>query len=214
MSAREPADVERLRAALAARRVEVHPAEPADAGRIFDAVHGELSAEERAAIVDASIDDADAAEVWRLAMELRLPQEATHASARHAPWRWLAVAAAVALTVGLGWQIGWKRGADAPIYRGVDERTIGSLLPADSAVPRQAPVLRWTPIEGARYRIRVLTADLEPLDEASDLAVAEYALPPEVAARVPAGATVLWQVEADVPGEATVVSPTFATRLQ
>lgn len=206
--------MERLRAALASLPPEPDAGAPADAGRIFDAVHGELSAVEREAIVDATVDDADAAEAWRLAMDLGPAPAAVVAPARGVPWKWLGIAAVLTLAVGVGWQVGSRRTDEAPIYRSVDGRTIASLLPAGGTLPRQTPVLRWTAIDGARYTVRVLAADLEPLDEATGLTIAEYTLPPEVVSRVPAGSAVLWQVEADVPGETTVVSPTFSTRLQ
>ena len=56
-----------------ARRWRLSPARAADPRipeRVFDALHGNLSAEERRAVVDELVLNADAAEAWRLAREL------------------------------------------------------------------------------------------------------------------------------------------------
>lgn len=213
-------DVDRLRAALAARERGPAGRGPVEAGRIFDAVHGRMAPDERLAIVDDTLEDPEAAEAWRLAADLAPPIAPSAAGGRSDPtpgpvrssWTWLAMAAALVLAVGAGWQqLNTRRLDTAPTYRGGDARVIQSRL--SDVVPRASAVLRWTAIEGARYRVRVFTADLQLLDDAPDLAAAEYALPGAVVDRVPAGASVLWQVEATVSGEAPVVSPTFSTRL-
>jgi len=61
----EPADVARLRAALASVRGDGQS--PVDAERIFDALHGRLTVEERQAVVEELLSNPDAAEAWRLA---------------------------------------------------------------------------------------------------------------------------------------------------
>jgi hypothetical protein len=214
VSAPEPPDLDRLRAALAASAATDSRIDP---GRMFDALHGELSSEERQALVDAIADDPEALEAWRLAMELT-PGPAASVPARSvgrtSTWKWLGIAAALVLSVGLAWQLlaPWRR-AEPPVYRSVDGRSIASELPDGVPLSRTAPVLRWTAIDEARYRIRVFTVDLQPLAEASDLSAPAYSLPPEVVSRLAGGAVVLWQVEAISP-EGTVVSPTFTTRLQ
>jgi hypothetical protein len=221
VSTHEPADVERLRAALASLAAEPggdggEEAPAVDAGRIFDALYGELGDEARQAVVDATVTDADAAEAWRLAAELAPDRPATVESApRSISWTWLGLAAALVLAVGLGWQqLALLRTGETPVYRGGDGRTIGSLLPAGAPLSRQSPVLRWTPIEGARYRVRVLTSSLELLEEAADLGVPQYTVSADVVSRLPSGATLLWQVEAAVAGTTPVTSPTFTVQLQ
>lgn len=214
MSAPEPADLERLRAALAASTGGQSPVDP---GRIFDAVHGDLSSEERQALVAEIADDPEALEAWRLAMELApgpaasAPGSVPRASST---WKWLGVAAALLLSVGLAWQLlGPWRQSGPPVYRGLDPLRIASLLPEGEPLSREAPILRWTAIDQARYRVRVFAADLQPLTEATDLTAPAYPLPPDVVSRLPGGAVLLWQVEANT-AEGTVVSPTFSTRLQ
>ena len=117
------------------------------------------------------------------------------------------------LVVAAAWQFQpWR--SDPPVYRGAEPRSIASLLPAGDRLSREQPVLRWTALDGARYRVRVLTPELDLLDEAEDLAAPEYRLPPDVLQRIPAGGRMLWQVEARVPGTAAVVSPTFSVQLE
>ena len=117
------------------------------------------------------------------------------------------------LMVAAAWQFQpWR--SEPPVYRSAEPRSIASLLPPGDRLSREQPVLRWTALDGARYRVRVLTPDLDVLDEAEDLAAPEYRLPPAVLQRVPAGGRILWQVEARVPGTAAVVSPTFSVRLE
>lgn len=213
MSAPEPADVERLRAALAAANGE--PASQVDPGRIFDALHGDLSDQERQALIDEMAGDPEALEAWRLAMELA-PTPVSAVSPRPAPaWKWLGIAAGLLLSVGLAWQLAapWRQ-AEAPVYRSIDPRSIASLLPEGEPLSRAEPVLRWTAIDNARYRVRVFTADLQPLAEAADLLTPTYRLPADLVNRLPGNAVVLWQAEADAPGAATIVSPTFTARLQ
>ena len=217
MSAPESPDVERLRAAFASLRDE--KGSPADAERIFTALHGEMNAEEREAIVEELATNADAAEVWRLAMELT-PEPALERPAtpdqQGLDWRtWLPIAAALFLMVGVGWQfVGQWNETEPPAYRTIDQRSIRSELPPDVPLSRSNPVLRWSAIEGARYRLRVLTPALEPVEEAEDLTVPEYRVSEAALERFPPGAQLLWQVEARVPGSPSVASPTFTLRLE
>ncbi len=206
MSAAEPPrDVERLRAALE-RLGEDGDWPEVDAERIYAALHGDMSATERRDVVDELIRNPRAAAAWRLARELAPDKEAT----AHGPrtWRWMSVAAAVVLMVGVAWLFR-PSPPQAPVYRGAEPRSVASLLAADAPLPRAQPILRWTALEGARYRLRVLSPDLDLLEEADNLEQAEYRLAPGVVAAVPPGGRLLWQVEARVPGTSTVVSPTF-----
>ena len=214
MSATEPTDVARLRAALASLQSEA--GKTIDAGRIFDALHGDVTAEERRALVDELIANPDAAEAWRLAQELAPPASAASVTpADRRAWRWWSAAAAAVLAVVAVWQVAdpW-RSADPPGYRSTEQRAIASLLPADLPLSRSAPVLRWTGIDGARYRVTVLTPALDVVEEANNLSPPEYTLSADVLARLPAGSQLLWQVEARVAGEGNIVSPTFTVRVE
>ena len=214
MSSSEPADVARLRAALASLHGE--EGNPVDAGRIFDALHGDVTAQERRAMVDELIANPDAAEAWRLAQELAPPASARSAvPLDRGSWGWWSAAAVALLVLGAAWQFAnpW-RSVEAPAYRSTEQRTIASLLPPGQALSRTTPVLRWTSIEGARYHVTVLTPALEVIDEANDLSAPEYTLNADVLARLPPGAQLLWQVEARIAGEGGIVSPTFTVRVE
>ncbi len=204
----EPHDVTRFREALASLADE--PGWPeADTERVFSALHGDMRPEQRRAVVDELIQNPQAAAAWQLARELE-PREPKGMFAL--PWRWMSMAAMLMLVIGTAWAI-LPRQSEAPAYRGGEARTIGSLLP-DDVLSRAEPVLRWTGLEGARYRVRVLTPELEPLDEAEGLVVPEYRLREDVLAMVPAGSRILWQVEAGVRGTPPVVSLTFNTQVE
>ena len=214
MSSSEPADVARLRAALASLGGDAGT--PVDAGRIFDALYGDLPAEERRAVVDELITNPDAAEAWRLAQDLAPPASATLAMpVVGGAWRWWTVAAVVALALGVASQFvdPW-RSVEPPGYRSTEQRAIASLLPSGQPLSRNNPVLRWTGIDGARYRLTVLTPALEVIEEAGNLTTPEYTVSADAMARFPSGTQLLWQVEARFSGEGSIVSPTFSVRVE
>ena len=194
MSAKEPKDVARLREAFASIEGE-GASDPVDAERIFDALHGDVSPAERHAVIEQLVTNPAAAAAWRLAREMApghcAGQRAGPCSRRNAgdprTWKWMAVAAAAVLAVGLGWQLMLSRGADAPAYRSVESRAITSALEPGAELSRARPVLRWTGIDGARYRVRVLTADLQVLEESAETSAREYTLSQETLARIPPG---------------------------
>ena len=185
-----------------------------DAERIFDALYGDLGVEERRAVVEELTRDPDAAEAWRLAQELTPVDVSITSSPLVSVWKWVAVAAAVLLVVGLGWNGFDSPATNEPTYRSGEPHAIASTLPPEEALSRTQATLRWTAIEGARYRIRVLTPELEVLELADDLTAAQYTVTPSALRRVPSGGPILWQVEARVPGRASIVSPTFTARVE
>jgi hypothetical protein len=209
----DPNDVARLREALAS--LAGKGSGSVDPERVFDALHGNLSAEERRAVVDELVVNPDAAETWRLARELAPEPAAAAVPTGRETWRWLSIAAAAVLAVGLAWRfLGPPGSPEEPAYRSVEQRTITSLLPQGAVLSRTQPVLRWTAVEGARYRVRVLTSDLEVLQETGELTGPEYTLSADVLRRIPSGGQFLWQVEGRVRGSAAIVSPTFNTRVE
>ena len=219
VSAEEPKDVARLREAFASIEGD-GASDPVDAERIFDALHGDMSPAERHVIIEQLVSNPAAASAWRLAREMG--PDATQESAldpapeerrRSAQWHLLSVAAAAVLAVGIGWQLMQWRGTDAPAYRSVESRSIASALEPGSDLSRARPVLRWTGIDGARYRVRVLTADLQVLEESPETLAPEYTLDQETLARIPPATQILWQVEAHIPGEVVITSPTFSNRV-
>jgi hypothetical protein len=228
MSAPEPPDLARLRAAFAslADQPDQRGWPPADAERVFTALHGDMSAEERRAVIEELVRYPDAAAVWRLARELT-PEQAmakmnATAAAYAAPARrwnqartWLSIAAAALLLITLGglWQLQSMRRTDTPAYRSAAS-AIASRLPPGQPLSRANPVLRWTEIADARYHVRVLTPSLDLLDEADEIREPAYRLREDVLRRIPSGGEILWQVEAIVPGRASAASPTFSVRVE
>ena len=215
MSAMDPDETTRLREAFASVSGGKPDGGTADAGRIFDAVHGEMSVEERRAIVEELALDADAAEAWRLARELAPEPVPARVAPRQDAWKWLSIAAAMVLAAGLGWRLIGPGGPTAvPGYRGGEQRAIASALPQGVPLSRARPTLQWTPLEGARYRVRVLTPELAVLVESGELTTPAYTLSEDVLRRVTPGAVILWQVEARTADNAVVASPTFSVALE
>jgi hypothetical protein len=213
VSAADPPDLARLRAALAASRGP--DTAEADAARVYAAVHGTMSTDERQAAVDEMLTTADGVEVWALAKELAPTEMRSVAVPSSSAWRWLPLAATLAITIGGGWFVFKPAGSgETPAYRSIEGTAIASALPERTRLPRANAVLRWTPLEGARYRVRVLSPALEPIDEASNLTTAEYRVRPEVLQALAPGTMVFWQVEARIPGRAIVVSPTFSVQVE
>lgn len=194
---------------------------------IWMAVSGRLSRARLGEVIDHALACDACGTVWRLAREMA----AEAADGREAPAAvmgtvsrkgllrsrsgWLMAAAAIMLVMSaVVWQL--RRG-ETPFtseFRSGDQGTIESLLPADRPLPRAEPVLRWSGPEGARYDLRVATADLKVLATARDLQAREYRLPAEKVAALPGGAELLWQVEATTPDGRRITSKTFVTRLQ
>ena len=106
---------------------------------------------------------------------------------RFGQWRPLAAAAALAAclvaAVGL-YRTGEVGPQQPPTYREAEHAGIRSLLPAGQALPRQAAVLRWSPVSGAvSYDVQVSTDDLQPVATAKGQTAAEYRLAGERPAR-------------------------------
>lgn len=219
MSRFEHDDVEHLRAALAALADEEQWPEP-DLERIYAALHGDLDVVQRRRVVEELAHNPRAALAWRLAHDIApdtVGAAAVHAlhlgPTRPGSWLWLAAAASVLLVAGLGVFLRLPE-REVPAYRGTDERRIESQLRPDVPLTRAAPVLRWTQVDGARYRVRVLTSELALLEEAEDLTTAEHRVADTTLRRLRAGDRLLWQVEARVPGRAPITSPTFTARVE
>jgi hypothetical protein len=132
--------------------------------------------------------------------------------------QWRPLAAAAALAAGLLIAVGVYRTqqpVQPSIYRGAPHAGISSLLPQGQALPREAAVLRWSPLAGAvSYDVQVSTEDLRPVTTAKSQTGTEYRIPPSALAGLPAGARILWQVEAVRPDGTHENSPTFVTAVK
>ncbi|HSS50422.1 MAG TPA: hypothetical protein VLX28_15905 [Thermoanaerobaculia bacterium] len=224
-------ELARLRAAFAAPADDSPAAEDCPSPEtIWSAVRGELPPQALREVVDHTARCAACAEDWRLAVEVNRQAEAEEETA---PGRipdnvitgrfgrlgnWRSVAAAAALAAGLLVAVGIYREAvvpSPPTYRASQESTVRSLLAPGQALPRQAAILRWTPVAGATsYDVSVSTEDLRQVASTHGQTAAAYQLPKEALASLPPGAKLLWQVDAVFPDGHRVTSPTFTTPLQ
>ncbi len=217
----------RLRAAFRARTSRTAP--PGDhvpAEDLWSAVRGELSAEERRAIVDHTASCPACAEAWRLAVEVTpdpLPVAVPPAS--RPAWtalRWpatfapLEAAAALVAAVGAGvWLSRAPEPANTPAFRGGEVPVVRSLVGDDGALPREQFALRWSAgPEGSRYDVRVTTEALQVVAEAEGLTEPALVVPPTALSSLPAGSRLLWRVEVVAPDGERAASPTFVTRLR
>jgi hypothetical protein len=188
--------------------------------RIWLAVSGELPPDERQELVERVADDPVAAEAWRIASELWEGMHAVqgHVAAPGPAIRWtgpfLAAAAALLVMTALGVTTLLNRqGGDE--FRASPDDVVESLVAADAPLPRDAFRLRWAPgPEGSRYLVRVMSEDLRMLTTAADLTVPEIVVEPAALAALPAGASVLWQIEVSLPTGERITSATFVNRIQ
>ncbi len=209
----EAARLERMRAALASLR------EPgADAGscgsaeEIWGAGRGELPAEHAARLLDHSLSCPACAEAWRLAAELETgdaPVETVTRTGR----RWGLAAAAAAVLAVILWLSPWSPSGsgDAAEFR-TDESvpSIRSLIPEDRPLARDACVLRWrSDLEGAVYTVEVATEDATVLARQAALHEPSFTVPREALEPLPAGAKIVWRVEAVLLDGTRVDSPAF-----
>ena len=214
-------ELARLRAAFAVAEAAPAPESCPAPDTIWAAVRGELPPAELRAVLDHTASCAACAEDWRLAVELdrQSAEQAGTVPGRVIQGRfgrWRSMAGAAALAAGLLIGVGIYRGGDVgqPGYRGTGTE-VHSLLPEGQALPRQAPVLRWTPLAGATaYDVSVSTEDLSEIASAKDQTAAEYRLPASALAGLPAGAKLLWRVDAVFPDGHREPSPTFSLFLQ
>jgi hypothetical protein len=193
---------------------EEHSSEELD--RIWRAVAGELPAAERRDLVDRMATDPALAEAWRAALELQRASASAEATTGRSWSRsWLAAAALLLLGVGIGVFVQFPSPSRDGTVREPAGYAIEPLVPADTALPREAFRLRWTPgPQDSRYQVRVTTEDLQVLATVSDLGVPELVLDAGALSAVAPGARVFWQVDATLPGGERVSSETFIVRVQ
>lgn len=232
----DEATVERLRAVMRDEE-PVAGGEPVDSDLVWRAVSGELSVEERRAVVARVADDPAWAAAWRLAKELSSAAQAEPdttlaaggARARRDSgdtrerrrfrfawsrpvWGAVATAALVLVVVGVSVREGTEQQHQ---MRGGDTGTLTSLVPEAAPLKRDDCVLRWSGgPEGTRWSVRVSTEDLSLVHRADSLEQREYRVPAQVLAPVKPGTKLLWQVEARLPDGQVLRGATFVNRLE
>ena len=202
----EPREIEALRRAFRDGATG-EPRTAVDSETIYRAAAGTLPEPEARRLIDAMADDPDLAEAWALARELveaerRVERPATVTAIRRPPARrfgglWTAVAATLALAVGVGV---WRQLNPTPTWRGErPEAPIHLLLDDGQRVAKTAAELRWQPtadLEGAVYRVTVTTLDVTLVASSEDLTAPVFTIPRATLEALPAGTRLLWQVEA------------------
>jgi hypothetical protein len=194
-----------------------------DLDNVWRAASGDLPADQRRELVDRMSTDPSLAESWRVAHELQRgaaegPRSRHAPDSRQARWwikPWVAAAALVILAIGVGIVVQRSRPAADDTLRDAGRTQVESLVPSDTALPREAFRLRWTPgPAGSRYDVRVTTEDLRLLTTAMDLMQPELVVNVDALATLPSRTRVFWQVDVKGPGGGTISSPTFVVRVQ
>jgi hypothetical protein len=199
--------------AKAAERAAPRPDCPSPE-RIFDAVRGELGPAGASSLLEHVAGCASCAEDWRLAREVSEALPAAEPALARRPWLggWAALPAAAAVLLAAAAALLVPRVAP---YREAAPLAIHSLLDEARPLQRSACLLRWSAgPAGTRYDVLVGTPDLTPLLSERGLPVSELRVPERALARLPAGARLLWRVEALLPDGARVASPTFVSRIE
>jgi len=195
-----------------------------DDSTVWAAARGELPGEQTRKLIDHSLHCARCADSWAAAAAMLGALGETSAGTGDPPARagarrpsrtitFLGLAAAAALAFVL---LPLALREDAPVgppdeYREPPSSTrIRSEIDESAPMPRDAFVLRWSGMpEGSRYVVEVATEDLTVIHRATELDRPEYVVPAAALIGVPSGATVLWRIEAVVPGGGRVESPVF-----
>lgn len=233
MSEREFSDQE-LMEAFQSRSINQTEEPALLAERIFDAVSGELDEQSTREVIERTARDPEAAEVWRLAVELQreragsdhlgsrkgatvasFPQEPERGSGSQQRYAWLAVAAAVLIAALLGLFIVRGPRTQDDTVRGGGESTVVPLIEEDQALPRSDFVLRWRPVEGATgYNLTVATESVDVLYEQLGITGEELLVPARALASVADGGRVVWRVEAMLESGGRKTSNAFIARVE
>jgi hypothetical protein len=185
--------------------------------RIWSAVRGELPADELREVLSHVALCASCAEDWRIAMafeeEARQREEA-RVIPFHRYQRWVAAAAAaLVLTVSGKYIHEWQKEQGPPTYRGEQTR-IEAVVSTGEALPREAFVLAWKPVENAEsYDLSVTDANLIVVAHQKGTSTT-YQIPAGDLAALSPGAKLHWTVTAFDEDGGILSTATFTNRLE
>jgi len=193
---------------------------------LWDAARGSLDHDALRRVLDHVAACGTCAEAWRVAVDiaggeaLPLAGRTTPASVEHpagsgAPrLRWLGVAAAAVVALGLGVALYPWRPSEPAVYRDREESAVRSLVADGAALPRDAFDLQWEgPPDAAEYDLRVTTADLRLVDVQRRLDTPRHQVPAGALAGLPDGTHLFWQVTATLETGEREISPTFSVEI-
>jgi hypothetical protein len=212
-----PQGLERLRQELLSRGGGDAPAVGcADPQRIWAAVVGRERPADLDALLAHCVRCPECQLAWSLARSIaaasgQLPAAGGATLAR----RWPIAAALAAGVAALAlWPLTARWRPQAPVELRTDPGEAIAALSAP-ALPREQALLRWTPLPaGARYSVQVALPDLTPVHQRDGLTRAEEQIPPAALLPLPAGAELIWRVEARLPDGRRLDSPAFRLRLR
>ena len=214
----------------------VEAAEHVSAEELWALAEGSMPSEEAAVLVDLLARSPELAEDYRLTREMVAAQAGEDQVAVETPaaevvsfpapdarekrppstkvpsrWRTTLAAAALLVLAGGVW-LQLPRGPEGPApYRQGPEAELAIETPIanGTVMERSAVELRWTSFDGARYELLMTTQELDVVVEERFLETASLQVEEGALHGVPAGATLIWQVEAVLPGGERLSSPAF-----
>jgi len=207
-----------LREALARRSERAVPtAACPEPGVLWDLAAGDLDAAPAGTVATHAVGCAACREALRLAREAGAIAGAVGTAPVVAPRSratWLAAAAILLVAVSAVLYVRRMERPAPPEFRDEETVRIEALGPIGPVPGGAETVLRWTPVEGARYDLTLAREDLEVLSAVRGIAAAEYTVPGEILRRVPPGGRLLWQVEAILVDGRKIRSGTFSVRFE
>lgn len=209
---------QRLRAAWSPNPTARGRAPSPTTDELWQVAHGDLPTERAIDVLDRALDDPAALAEFHLASAIAAATQSAQPSPRATPTRgfggFAIVGALAAAMLAVWWVRPRTTGDTEPVYRDAATPGLSSTTPA--VVRRDACVLRWRTADTANVTFDITVSTDEPavVARAQHLSTAFYEVPAAALATLPAGAVLLWQIEAVAADGARTRSQTFTTTLE
>jgi hypothetical protein len=186
---------------------------------IWAASRGELPAKRASELLDHVAHCPACAESWRMAREIsdlaELPQARPRRSNRAVLWLGAAAASVLLALVVVPPLVDDGPTGPTEEFRDVEGVTIETLVNEQAPLPRDEVVLRWTPgPAGTLYRVELATEEFDVIHRSLRVDTTEYLVPVEALSGIDPGSTLLWRVDALLPDDTRLSSPTFLVRVE